>query len=171
MSFFILIKSIGLLWCAFVYGVCVCTCVCAPWCLYRELCGVSSLFPACNRACLQMFFPQSLLLSLSFKKKGPTDHPEEHLESLVQLQTSVQPPWRGPPQHCTHTPQHIPRHAVLKPVQATHARAPPHPCLIKEYCSEPGPASGPCTHTKPSCVVFLSCFVSLLVWPHGAWAE
>lgn len=119
------------------------------------------------RACLQMFCPQSPLCS--FKKKGPTDHPGEHLESLVQLQphASVQPP-RGPtPAPHTYTTVHTsPCYSEASTGQGSSLHLSYKGVLLLAGTCFRGPA-----HTRLSCAVFLSCFVSLLVCSHGAWAE
>lgn len=151
--------------CLYIYSVCV------PWCMHGgQRTALWSLF---SLSCLHtsMFaniLPLILLLSLSFKKKGPTDHPGEHLKSLVQLHTSVQPPWRPTPALHTYTTAHTSPCYSEASTGHTCKGSTQHLPYKGVLLSEPGPASGPCTQAELCCFSFLHCFsTSLAPWGLG----
>lgn len=144
--------------------------MCMPWCMYTGQ-RTTLLFslPCLHGEHACKCSPLNPHFALSFKKKGPTDHPGEHLESLVQLQphASVQPP-RGPTPalHAYTTAHTSPCYSEASTGQGSSPHLSYKGVLLLAGTCFRGPA-----HTRLSCAVFLSCFVSLLVCSHGAWAE
>lgn len=150
----------------------VCVCVHAMVHVWRakdsSVESLLSFLPAHEHVC-KCSPPTILLLSLSFKKKGPTDHPGEHLKSLVQLHTSVQPPWGPTPALHTYTTAHTSPCYSEASTGHTCKGSTPHLSYKGVLLSEPGPASGPCTHqAELCCFSFLHCFsASLAPWGLG----